>query len=83
MPRCMASRYEPDLLTAKCVNNNQDDSRATHAYRNKPFFIFCIRVQLMDRQRVEKHAFSIREGHSMLFQITYGFWGGRIGSALM
>ena len=37
----------------------------------------------MDRQRVEKHALSIREGHSMLLQITYRFVGDRIGSALI
>lgn len=67
MPRRLASRYKPDLLTTKRVDNNQDYSCTTHTNRNKPFLIIRIRIQLMDGQKVVKHGIRIREGYPVFF----------------
>src|SRR3989344_2587416 len=72
MPRSAASRNKPDLLATKRVDNNQDNSRATHANRHKSLLIFQIGVRLMDRQWVVKHAFGVREGHAVFLQIACG-----------
>jgi hypothetical protein len=76
MPRSLASRYEPGLLTTKHVDNNQDYSCATHANRHKPFFVIGIGIgigigiELMDGEWVVKHGLRIREGCPVSCQVT-------------
>src|SRR3990172_3114667 len=72
---CTANRYQPDFIAAMCVDNNKNGPCATFTDSHKTFFIFRIKVWLVNRQGIVKHPFGIREGNPVFSQVTCCFCG--------